>query len=228
MSTQDIVVPNQFATIQNRLANLLDLRTKKSAENPISVMPVMGSSCSFGTILFPYSSDIIDGALAQVILQVVGGHSYIEAILAETIRSLDYVREVRRGTMRGAPHLLQIWLLAHIRPFCSSHPFSCITDECSLIIRLLMYFDLPTVTTPIRGEWKKRYEPCKRMRLAPTLVMATVASSQACDCPRRSRSQSLRLTRDSLTGSALDWFMSLKAEDILTWADLSRRFIDQY
>ncbi|PKI56403.1 hypothetical protein CRG98_023206 [Punica granatum] len=28
--------------------------------------------------------------------------------------------------------------------------------------------------------------------------------------------------------SALDWFMSLRAEDILTWADLSRKFIDQY
>ncbi|PKI75816.1 hypothetical protein CRG98_003731 [Punica granatum] len=34
--------------------------------------------------------------------------------------------------------------------------------------------------------------------------------------------------QDSLTGSALDWFMSLKAEDIPTWADLSQRFIDQY
>ncbi|PKI51092.1 hypothetical protein CRG98_028521 [Punica granatum] len=94
----------------------------------------------FGTILFPYSSNLIDGALAQVILQVVGGHSYVEAVLAKTIRSLDYVREVRRGTMRGAPHPLQIWLLAHISPFCSSHPFSCITDECSLIIRLLHVF----------------------------------------------------------------------------------------
>ncbi|PKI53189.1 hypothetical protein CRG98_026430 [Punica granatum] len=91
----------------------------------------------FETILFPYSSNLIDGALAQVILQVVGGHSYVEAVLAETIRSLDYVREVRRGRMRGAPHLLQIWLLAYIRPFCSSHPFSYITDERSLIARLL-------------------------------------------------------------------------------------------
>ncbi|PKI38250.1 hypothetical protein CRG98_041359 [Punica granatum] len=34
--------------------------------------------------------------------------------------------------------------------------------------------------------------------------------------------------QDSLTGSALDWFMSLKAEDIPTWADLSQKFIDQY
>ncbi|PKI65574.1 hypothetical protein CRG98_014074 [Punica granatum] len=33
--------------------------------------------------------------------------------------------------------------------------------------------------------------------------------------------------QDSLSGFVLDWFMSLKAEDILTWADLSRKFIDQ-
>ncbi|PKI57284.1 hypothetical protein CRG98_022323 [Punica granatum] len=33
--------------------------------------------------------------------------------------------------------------------------------------------------------------------------------------------------QDSLSGSTLDWFMSLKAEDIPTWADLSRKFIDQ-
>ncbi|PKI66963.1 hypothetical protein CRG98_012628 [Punica granatum] len=34
--------------------------------------------------------------------------------------------------------------------------------------------------------------------------------------------------QDSLSGSALDWFMLLKAEDIPTWSDLSRKFIDQY
>ncbi|PKI63902.1 hypothetical protein CRG98_015683 [Punica granatum] len=32
---------------------------------------------------------------------------------------------------------------------------------------------------------------------------------------------------DSLTGPALDRFMTLKAEDIPTWADLSRKFVDQ-
>ncbi|PKI42156.1 hypothetical protein CRG98_037452, partial [Punica granatum] len=34
--------------------------------------------------------------------------------------------------------------------------------------------------------------------------------------------------QDSLAGAALDWYMSLKAADILTWADLSSKFIDQY
>ncbi|PKI66506.1 hypothetical protein CRG98_013099 [Punica granatum] len=69
--------------------------------------------------------------------------------------------------------------------------------------------------TPNRGEgsrgWKKRYGPYKWVMFVPTHATATAAYS-----------------RDSLSGSALDWFMSLKAEDIPTWEDLSRKFIDQY
>ncbi|PKI59654.1 hypothetical protein CRG98_019960 [Punica granatum] len=34
--------------------------------------------------------------------------------------------------------------------------------------------------------------------------------------------------QDSLMGPALDWFMTLKAQDISTWADLSQKFLDQY
>ncbi|OWM71020.1 hypothetical protein CDL15_Pgr003910 [Punica granatum] len=106
----------------------------------------------FGTLLFPYSSNLIDGAITQVVLQAVGSHSYVEALLAETVRSLDYVREVRRDRMRGSPHLLQIWLLAHIRPFCSSHPFSYIADERSLIERLV-----PVIPPPEHcfSEWRR-------------------------------------------------------------------------
>ncbi|OWM77695.1 hypothetical protein CDL15_Pgr026426 [Punica granatum] len=52
--------------------------------------------------MFPYSSNLIDKALAQVILQVVGGHSYVEAILAETIWSLDYVRHLRMAQILQA------------------------------------------------------------------------------------------------------------------------------
>ncbi|PKI72794.1 hypothetical protein CRG98_006823, partial [Punica granatum] len=105
----------------------------------------------FGTLLFPYSPNLIDEAIAQVVLQAVGGHSYVEALLAETVRSLDYVREVRRGRIRGFLHLLQIWLLAHIRPFCSSHPFSYIADERSLIERLV-----PVIPPPKHSfsEWR--------------------------------------------------------------------------
>ncbi|PKI35983.1 hypothetical protein CRG98_043626, partial [Punica granatum] len=124
----------------------------------------------FGTLLYPYSPNLIDGAIAQVILQAVGGHSYVKALLAETVRSLDYVREVRRGRMRGSPHLLQIWLLAHIRPFCSSHPFSYIADERSLIERLAPVIPPPEHSfsewrrfwlelTPSRFLWVARWNP---------------------------------------------------------------------
>ncbi|PKI56460.1 hypothetical protein CRG98_023098 [Punica granatum] len=109
-------------------------------------------------------------AFAQVVLLAIEGHSYVEALLAETIRSLDYVREVRRGRMRGSPHLLQIWLRAHIRPFCSSHPFSYITDDCSLIACLLTVFHPPERTfsewrqfleelTPTQFLWAARWNP---------------------------------------------------------------------
>ncbi|PKI63840.1 hypothetical protein CRG98_015824 [Punica granatum] len=124
----------------------------------------------FGTLLFPYTPNRIDGAIAQVVLQAVGGHSYVEALLAETIRALDYVREVRRGRMRGSPHLLQVWLLAHIRHLCSSHPFSYIADERLLIERLVPVFPPPERSfsewrhfwhelTPARFLWVARWNP---------------------------------------------------------------------
>ncbi|PKI75095.1 hypothetical protein CRG98_004569 [Punica granatum] len=34
--------------------------------------------------------------------------------------------------------------------------------------------------------------------------------------------------QDSLTGSVLDWFMTLKTGDVLTWTDLSHKFLDQH
>ncbi|PKI60969.1 hypothetical protein CRG98_018645 [Punica granatum] len=141
-TTQGIFVPNPFATIRSQLSNLLGIPTLEihqelhqgwdhgiriawlsdwtllRALTP-STTSYQRDACHgflllvFSTLLFPYSPNLIDGAIAQVVLQAVGGHSYVEALLAETVQSLDYVREVRRGKMRGSPHLLQIWLLAH-------------------------------------------------------------------------------------------------------------------
>ncbi|PKI37178.1 hypothetical protein CRG98_042431, partial [Punica granatum] len=72
--------------------------------------------------------------------------------------------------MRGSPHLLQISLLAHIRPFCSSHPFSYISDERSLIERLVPVIPPPEHSfsewrhfwrelTPARFLWAARWNP---------------------------------------------------------------------
>ncbi|PKI46338.1 hypothetical protein CRG98_033270, partial [Punica granatum] len=164
-TTQGIFVPDPFATIRGQLSSLLDIPTQDIHEEldqgwdhgiriawlsdwtllralTPSTASYQRDACYgflllvFGTLLFPYLSNLVDGAIAQVVLQAVGGHSYVEALLAETVRSLDYVREIRRGRIRGSPHLLQIWLLAHIHPFCSSRPFSYIADERSLIERL--------------------------------------------------------------------------------------------
>ncbi|XP_031394349.1 uncharacterized protein LOC116205818 [Punica granatum] len=38
----------------------------------------------------------------------------------------------------------------------------------------------------------------------------------------------IQIFQDSLTGSALDWFMTLKAAEIPTWAGLSQKFFNQY
>ncbi|PKI73223.1 hypothetical protein CRG98_006358 [Punica granatum] len=95
MPTRDIVVPNQFSTIQSRLAILLGLRDEEIRcelqhewEHSIRTawlvdfihicaVRATGESYQrdachgfflliFGTILFPYSSNLIDGALAQL------------------------------------------------------------------------------------------------------------------------------------------------------------------
>ncbi|PKI50398.1 hypothetical protein CRG98_029226 [Punica granatum] len=120
MPTRDIVMPNQFATIQSRLAILLDLRDEEIRHElqhewehsirttwlidfiHVRSLNARGESYQrdachgfllliFRTILFPHSSNLIDGVLAQVILQMVGGRSYVKAVLAKTIQSLDYV-----------------------------------------------------------------------------------------------------------------------------------------
>jgi len=76
----------------------------------------------FGTLLFPLSANLIDASLASVVLQVVGGCSFEVALVAETMRSLDYIKVRRCGRMRGSPILLQMWFLSHIKAYASLYP----------------------------------------------------------------------------------------------------------
>ncbi|PKI73139.1 hypothetical protein CRG98_006481 [Punica granatum] len=121
-TTQGIFVPNPFATIQSQLSSLLGIPTQDIHEElhqgwdhgiriawlsdwtllralTPSTTSYQRDACHgflllvFGILLFPYTPNLIDGAIAQVVLQAVGGHNYVEALLAETVRSLDYVRE---------------------------------------------------------------------------------------------------------------------------------------
>ncbi|PKI51102.1 hypothetical protein CRG98_028531 [Punica granatum] len=84
--------------------------------------------------------------------------------------------------MRGSPLLLQLWLLAHIRPFCSSQPFSYITDERSHITRLLHVFQPSYIDytdwkqfleelTPAQFLWTARWNPSGPMAIGCPLVI---------------------------------------------------------
>ncbi|PKI59198.1 hypothetical protein CRG98_020413 [Punica granatum] len=91
----------------------------------------------FKTLLFPHSRGLIDGALAKVVLQVVGGCSYEVAIVAETFRSLDRVSRTRDRRIRGSLILLKIWLQSHANPFGLVHPVMYFNGPESIISRLL-------------------------------------------------------------------------------------------
>jgi hypothetical protein len=71
----------------------------------------------FGTLLFPFSNGLIDSAMAKVVVQVIEGKSFVPALLAETIASLNHLKTKRKGDLRASPALLQIWLLSHIKEF---------------------------------------------------------------------------------------------------------------
>ncbi|PKI40925.1 hypothetical protein CRG98_038690 [Punica granatum] len=57
---------------------------------------------------------------------------------------------------------------------------------------------------------------------------STVGPNYACIAADVHTSSSSYPRRSSADGAALDWYMSLKAADIPTWANLSSKFIDQY
>ncbi|PKI36567.1 hypothetical protein CRG98_043042, partial [Punica granatum] len=94
-TTHGIFVPNPFTTVQSQLSTLLHIPARDIHEELHQSAMLVMDSCSWSLALScsPYSPNLIDGAIAQVVLQAVGGHSYVEALLAETVRSLDYVRE---------------------------------------------------------------------------------------------------------------------------------------
>ncbi|PKI60634.1 hypothetical protein CRG98_018984 [Punica granatum] len=75
-----------------------------------------------GTLLFPNTLTLTDKALAHVVLQAVEGCNYVEALVVETIRSLDYVKMSQRGRLRGSPHLLQAPHASRSSPFSRFHP----------------------------------------------------------------------------------------------------------
>ncbi|PKI57228.1 hypothetical protein CRG98_022373 [Punica granatum] len=148
-TTQSIFVPNPFAIIQSQLSALLGIPVQE-------VYQELHQGWDHGIRIAWLS----DWTLLRALTPSTASYQ----------RDAYYVREVRRGRMRGSPHPLQVWLLAHIRPFCSSHPFSYIADERSLIERLVPVFPPPERSfsewrhfwrelTPARFLWVARWNP---------------------------------------------------------------------
>ncbi|PKI42338.1 hypothetical protein CRG98_037257 [Punica granatum] len=92
--------------------------------------------------------------------------------LALTIEEYTALIQRPTSTTQGifVPNPFAIWLLAHVRPFCSSHPFSYIMDERSLIERLVPVIPPPKHSfsewrrfwrelTPARFLWVTRWNP---------------------------------------------------------------------
>ncbi|PKI61765.1 hypothetical protein CRG98_017815 [Punica granatum] len=141
-TTQGIFVPNPFAVIRSQLSALLGIPVQE-------VHQELHQGWDHGVRILWLS----DWTLLRALTPSTG----------------SYQRDACHG-MRGSPHLLQVWLLVHIRPFCSSHPFSYIADERSLIERLVLVFPPPErrfsewrhfwcELTPARFLWVARWNP---------------------------------------------------------------------
>ncbi|PKI66316.1 hypothetical protein CRG98_013278 [Punica granatum] len=110
-----------------------------------------------------------------------------EALIQRPMPTRDIVVP---NQMKGSPHLLQIWLIAHIKPFGLSHPFSYITDERSLIARLLHVFQpfernysdwrqFMEDLTPAQFLWAARWNPGSPMAIECPSVVESSDNSAA-------------------------------------------------
>ncbi|PKI78886.1 hypothetical protein CRG98_000747 [Punica granatum] len=215
-ATQDIMVPNPFATISSRLSVLLGIRIEEAHQELIHgwkcniridwlidwthVRALNAQGCTyqrdvchgflllvFGTVLFPSASTLIDRALTHVVFQVVEGCSYVEALMAETVRSLDYVQANRHGMMMGSLQNLQMWLLTHIQSFCLHHPFlNLINDQLFQEFRISRpnAFDWSRFMqqlTPEQFSWSASWNPGGSMTVrCPAITRLPLISHYKC------------------------------------------------
>jgi hypothetical protein len=90
-----------------------------------------------GTLLFPRSNGLIDSNTAQVVVQVIEGKSFVPALLAETIVSLNILKTKRKGELRASPALLQMWFLSHLKEFGANFPRATFLTDEKIISRML-------------------------------------------------------------------------------------------
>ena len=61
---------------------------------------------AFATILFPHGELFIHYRVVELVAQYLAGKSYIPALLAEQIRSLNYIKTKGHGNFKASMHLL--------------------------------------------------------------------------------------------------------------------------
>ncbi|PKI74810.1 hypothetical protein CRG98_004828 [Punica granatum] len=193
-------------------------------------------------MLFPYSSNLIDGALAQVILQVVGGHSYVEAILAETIRHRRQTFQTQRAQSKEpctqsykSLEQSEIDSAANLWIFVQN---SLITESFRAPSNVVDPVRFTALEEMDQNRASSSHTPPPERRTTvhmnpvdpPIYVMDSkdMSFSAMTYVPTDYEEFVIQTFQDCLTGSALDWFITLKAGDIPTWTDLSQKFFDQY
>ena len=74
----------------------------------------------YGTLIFPQSPEYIDAAVVDLIEQIDNQVNPIPAIIAETIRSLNYCRRKGEGNFIGCAQLMYIWIRSHFWGRCEA------------------------------------------------------------------------------------------------------------
>ena len=96
----------------------------------------------YGTLIFPQSPGYVDAAVVDLIEQVDNQANPVPAIIAETIRSLNYCRRNRESSFVGCAQLFYIWIRSHF------------WGKCETSLRFCMNTMVP-VEEFCRKEWPK-------------------------------------------------------------------------
>ena len=74
-------------------------------------------AAAFATILFPHGDMFIHYRVVELVAQYLAGKSYIPALLAEQIRSLNYIKTKGQGNFKASMHLLITWFASHTEDY---------------------------------------------------------------------------------------------------------------
>ncbi|OMO62254.1 hypothetical protein CCACVL1_22930 [Corchorus capsularis] len=110
----------------------------------------------YGWVIFPRNQGFIDDVVVDLFYQM---HKHqcnpVPAILAETLRSLNYCRRTGSGRFYGCAQLLCVWLKSHLRPLKGKFRMSCIPGGNPLR-------RFPNITWPGRNkqQWIEWFRNC--------------------------------------------------------------------